>query len=97
MSLVAWVKLVYKYTKNIMQLLKKLNWLYAMNGKTVLQNKLENINEVIFSVPASRGLMPFEIILIYNQELKDKFNLLHETNLLLRSARIRRLGNLYSR
>lgn len=58
-----------------MQLLDKLKWRYAtkaMNGKTVSQEKVDNIIEAASLAPTSSGLQPFEIIVITNQEIKEK-------------------------
>jgi len=58
-----------------MELLEKLNWRYAakaMNGKKVPQEKIDNIIEAISLAPTSSGLQPFEVIIITNQELKEK-------------------------
>lgn len=58
-----------------MQLLDKLNWRYAtkaMNGTEVAQNKIDNIIEAASLAPTSSGLQPFEIMVITNQEVKDK-------------------------
>ena len=58
-----------------MELLDKLNWRYAakaMNGEKVSQEKIDNIIEAISLSPTSSGLQPFEIIVITNQELKEK-------------------------
>ncbi|MFT6809380.1 MAG: nitroreductase/dihydropteridine reductase [Saprospiraceae bacterium] len=58
-----------------MELLDKLNWRYAakaMNGKKVAQEKIDNIIEAISLAPTSSGLQPFEVILITNQEVKEK-------------------------
>jgi nitroreductase len=58
-----------------MELLDKLNWRYAakaMNGEKVEQEKIDNILEAISLSPTSSGLQPFEVIVITNQELKDK-------------------------
>jgi len=58
-----------------MELLDKLNWRYAakaMNGEKVEQEKIDNIIEAISLSPTSSGLQPFEVIVITNQELKDK-------------------------
>ncbi len=58
-----------------MELLDKLNWRYAvkaMNGEKVPQDKIDNIIEAISLSPTSSGLQPFEIIVITNQELKEK-------------------------
>jgi nitroreductase/dihydropteridine reductase len=58
-----------------MELLDKLNWRYAakaMNGKKVAEDKIERILEAARLAPTSSGLQPFEIIVIKNQELKEK-------------------------
>ena len=58
-----------------MELLEKLKWRYAtkaMNGKKVAQEKINNIIEAASLAPTSSGLQPFEIIVITNQELKEK-------------------------
>ncbi len=58
-----------------MELLEKLNWRYAtkaMNGKKVAQNKIDSIIEAASMAPTSSGLQPFEIMVITNQDLKEK-------------------------
>ncbi len=58
-----------------MELLDKLNWRYAakaMNGEKVAQEKIDNIIEAISLAPTSSGLQPFEVIVIKNQEIKEK-------------------------
>ncbi|MBR9831404.1 NAD(P)H-dependent oxidoreductase [bacterium] len=58
-----------------MELLEKLNWRYAakaMNGQKVPQEKIDNILEAASLAPTSSGLQPFEIVVITNQELKEK-------------------------
>ncbi|MGB0837371.1 MAG: nitroreductase family protein [Flavobacteriaceae bacterium] len=58
-----------------MELLDKLNWRYAakaMNKEEVSQEKIDNIIEAISLAPTSSGLQPFEVIIVKNQELKDK-------------------------
>jgi nitroreductase len=58
-----------------MELLEKLNWRYAtkaMNGKKVAQNKINAIIEAASIAPTSSGLQPFEIMVITNQEVKEK-------------------------
>ena len=58
-----------------MKLIDKLNWRYAakaMNGEKVEQEKIDNIIEAISLSPTSSGLQPFEVIVITNQELKEK-------------------------
>ncbi|MBU2951081.1 NAD(P)H-dependent oxidoreductase [Tamlana agarivorans] len=58
-----------------MELLDKLNWRYAakaMNGETVAEDKIERILEAARLAPTSSGLQPFEIIVIENQDIKEK-------------------------
>lgn len=58
-----------------MELLDKLNWRYAtkaMNGEKVAQEKIDNIIEAVSLAPTSSGLQPFEIMVITNQEIKEK-------------------------
>jgi nitroreductase / dihydropteridine reductase len=58
-----------------MELLEKLKWRYAakaMNGEKVSQEKIDNIIEAASLAPTSSGLQPFEIIVITNQEVKEK-------------------------
>ena len=58
-----------------MELIDKLNWRYAakaMNGEKVAQEKIDNILEAASLAPTSSGLQPFEIIVITNQEVKEK-------------------------
>lgn len=58
-----------------MELLDALHWRYAtksMNGKAVPQEKLDAILEAAHLAPSSSGLQPFEIIVVSNQELKEK-------------------------
>lgn len=58
-----------------MELLDKLNWRYAtkaMNGEKVAQEKIDNIIEAVSLAPTSSGLQPFELIVIKNQEIKEK-------------------------
>ena len=43
-----------------------------MNGKKVPQEKIENIIEAISLAPTSSGLQPFEVLVITNQEIKEK-------------------------
>ncbi len=60
---------------NNMKLLDKLKWRYAtkaMNGKNVSQAKIDKIIEAVSLAPSSSGLQPYEIIVITNQEVKDK-------------------------
>ncbi len=58
-----------------MELIDKLNWRYAakaMNGKKVAEDKIERILEAARLAPTSSGLQPFEIIVIKNQDIKEK-------------------------
>jgi nitroreductase/dihydropteridine reductase len=58
-----------------MELLDKLNWRYAtkaMNGQKIPQEKIDNIIEAISLAPTSSGLQPFEVVVITNQEMKEK-------------------------
>lgn len=58
-----------------MSLINSLNWRYAtkkMNGEAVSQDKVDQIIEAARLAPTSSGLQPFRIILITNQELKEK-------------------------
>ncbi|MFD0836200.1 NAD(P)H-dependent oxidoreductase [Mariniflexile aquimaris] len=58
-----------------MELLDKLNWRYAakaMNGEKVSEDKITRILEAARLAPTSSGLQPFEIIVVKNQEIKEK-------------------------
>lgn len=58
-----------------MELLEKLKWRYAakaMNNEKVSQDKIDNIIEAARLAPTSSGLQPFEIIVVTNQEIKEK-------------------------
>jgi len=58
-----------------MELLENLNWRYAtkaMSGEKVDQDKVDRIIEAARLAPTSSGLQPFEIIVIKNQEVKEK-------------------------
>lgn len=58
-----------------MELLDKLRWRYAakaMNGQQVAQEKVDNILEAAILAPTSSGLQPFEIMVVTNQEIKEK-------------------------
>lgn len=44
----------------------------AMNGTQVPQEKIDRILEAIRLAPTSSGLQPFEVIVVTNQEIKDK-------------------------
>jgi len=58
-----------------MELIDALNWRYAtkkMNGEKVADDKVEKIIEAAYLAPTSSGLQPFEIIVVSNEELKQK-------------------------
>lgn len=58
-----------------MELLDKLRWRYAtkaMTGEKVAQDKIDNIIEAASLAPTSSGLQPFEILIVKNQEVKEK-------------------------
>jgi len=58
-----------------MELLEKLKWRYAakaMNGEVVPSEKVNNILEAGRLTATSSGLQPFEIIVVTNQEVKEK-------------------------
>ena len=58
-----------------MELLDKLNWRYAtktMNGEKVADDKVQRILEAARLAPTSSGLQPFEIIVVKNQNIKEK-------------------------
>ena len=58
-----------------MELLDKLKWRYAakaMNGQKVSADKIDNILEAASLAPTSSGLQPFEILVVTNQEIKEK-------------------------
>ncbi|RZL50521.1 MAG: NAD(P)H-dependent oxidoreductase [Pedobacter sp.] len=58
-----------------MSLIEALNWRYAtkkMNGQAVPQDKVDTIIEAARLAPTSSGLQPFRVIVITNQELKEK-------------------------
>ncbi|SDS58762.1 Nitroreductase [Gillisia sp. Hel1_33_143] len=58
-----------------MELLNKLNWRYAakaMNGEKVAEDKIQRILEAARLAPTSSGLQPFEIMVVKNQEIKEK-------------------------
>ena len=58
-----------------MELIEKLNWRFAtkaMNGQKVPQEKVDKILEAARLAPTSSGLQPFEIIVVTNQEIKEK-------------------------
>ena len=56
-------------------LTKQLEWRYAtkrMNGKTVPQEKIDNILEAIRLTPSSYGLTPYSVLVIKDIELRKK-------------------------
>ena len=58
-----------------MELLKSLQWRYAtkkMNGEKIPQDKLERILEATRLAPSSYGLTPYYVIVVEDQELKEK-------------------------
>ncbi|CAM4106409.1 MULTISPECIES: nitroreductase family protein [Flavobacterium] len=58
-----------------MELIDRLKWRYAakaMNGQKVSQEKVDRIIEAASLAPTSSGLQPFEIMVITNQEIKEK-------------------------
>lgn len=58
-----------------MSIIESLNWRYAtkkMNGNAVPQDKVDQIIEATRLAPTSSGLQPFRLIVITNQELKEK-------------------------
>lgn len=58
-----------------MSLIKQLNWRYAakqMNGEKVAAEKVETIIESIRLAPTSMGLQPFKLLIVSNQELKNR-------------------------
>lgn len=58
-----------------MELLESLEWRYAtkkMNGDKIPQDKLERILEATRLAPSSYGLTPYQVIVVEDQELKEK-------------------------
>lgn len=58
-----------------MSLVEDLNWRYAtkkMNGEKVPADTLEYILETARLAPSSSGLQPFKILVVSDQEIKDK-------------------------
>ena len=58
-----------------MSIIPALQWRYAtkkMNGEKVSQKNINSILESARLAPTSSGLQPFEMIVISNQELKEK-------------------------
>ena len=58
-----------------MELIKSLEWRYAtkkMNGEKIPQDKLERILEATRLAPSSYGLTPYQVIVVEDQELKER-------------------------
>ena len=58
-----------------MNLIESLQWRYAtkkMNGEKIPQDKLERILEATRLAPSSYGLTPYHVIVVEDQELKEK-------------------------
>ena len=59
-----------------MSLLQNLNWRYATkkmdSSKKVEQDKLDRILEAVRLTPTSSGLQPYQVLVITNQEIKEK-------------------------
>lgn len=59
-----------------MSLIKDLNWRHAVKAfdptKKVSQENIDKIIEAARLAPTSSGLQPFKVIVVKNQELKDK-------------------------
>ncbi len=58
--------------KDFIEVLKARYACKAMNGKSVPQEKIDNILEAIRLTPTSSGLQPFEVFSITNPEIKEK-------------------------
>ncbi|MCX8503308.1 MAG: NAD(P)H-dependent oxidoreductase [Beijerinckiaceae bacterium] len=60
----------------MVSLLQNLNWRYATKkmdpSKKVEQDKLERILEAVRLTPTSSGLQPYQVLVITNQEIKEK-------------------------
>ncbi|CAH0335359.1 Major NAD(P)H-flavin oxidoreductase [Flavobacterium sp. CECT 9288] len=62
-----------------MELIDILKWRYAakaMNGEKVSQEKIDAILEAAILAPTSSGLQPFEIMVVTNQEIKEKIRVI---------------------
>jgi nitroreductase/dihydropteridine reductase len=58
-------------------LIETLNWRYAakrMNGVTVPKEKLDTILEAIQLSPSSAGLQPYNVLIVSDQETKEKIH-----------------------
>ena len=58
-----------------MNIIEKLNWRYAtkkMNGEKIPKEKLDRILEATKLAPSSYGLTPYQVVVVEDQELKQK-------------------------
>ena len=58
-----------------MELIKSLEWRYAtkkMNGDRIPEDKLERILEATRLAPSSYGLTPYNVVVVEDQELKER-------------------------
>jgi len=58
-----------------MELIESLQWRYAtkkMNGEKIPQDKLERILEATRLAPSSYGLTPYQVVVVEDQELKER-------------------------
>ena len=58
-----------------MDYIKQLNWRYAtkrMNGRKILQEKVDRIQEAIRLSASSMGLQPYSVLVIENEELRKQ-------------------------
>lgn len=58
-----------------MKLIENLKWRYAakaINGEKVSQDKIDQILEAVRLAPTSSGLQPFEVMVITNDDIKQK-------------------------
>jgi len=58
-----------------MNLIEQLNWRYAtkrMNGAKIASEKLDKILEAVRLAPTSFGLQPFKVIVVENQDLRER-------------------------
>lgn len=63
-----------------MSFIDDLNWRYAskkMNGQKVPQDKVDRIIEATRLTPTSSGMQPFQLLLITNDELKEKIRTIY--------------------
>ena len=69
------ILIIINKTRYTMELIKSLEWRYAtkkMNGEKIPQDKLERILEATRLAPSSYGLTPYQVIVVEDQELKEK-------------------------